>query len=95
MFFMVGLANSLDELCDMIDAHRTPVMGTFDFWQEFDWKMQMHEGVKKCSKNDLFSGKTAEHRKNLKKNKLKNFGVTYLNGLDVELQKNGMYGSNE
>ena len=50
MFFMVGLANSLDELCDMIDAHRTPVMGTFDFWQEFDWKMQMHEGVKKCSK---------------------------------------------
>jgi hypothetical protein len=33
----------------MIDAHRTPVMGTFDFWQEFDWKMQMHEGVKKCS----------------------------------------------
>lgn len=30
-----------------------------------------------------------------KKNKLKNFGVTYLNGLDVELQKNGMYGSKE
>lgn len=48
MFFMVGLANNLDELYDMIDAHRTPVMGTFDFWQEFDWKMQMHEGVKKC-----------------------------------------------
>ena len=49
MFFMVGLANNLDELYDMIDAHRTPVMGTFDFWQEFDWKMQMHEGVKKYS----------------------------------------------
>ena len=48
MFFMVGLSNNLDELYDMIDAHRTPVMGTFDFWQEFDWKMQMHEGVKKC-----------------------------------------------
>lgn len=48
MFFMVGLANNLDELYGMIDAHRTPLMGTFDFWQEFDWKMQMHEGVKKC-----------------------------------------------
>lgn len=47
MFFMVGLANNLDELYDMIDAHRTPVMGTFDFWQEFDWKMKMHEGMKK------------------------------------------------
>ena len=39
---------NLIKLYDMIDAHRTPVMGTFDFWQEFDWKMQMHEGVKKC-----------------------------------------------
>ncbi len=49
MFFMVGLATNLDEFCNMIEAHRTPEMGTFDFWQEFDWKMQIHEGVKKCS----------------------------------------------
>ena len=48
MFFMVGLANNLGELYGMIDANRTPVMGTFDFWQEFDWKMQIHEGMKKC-----------------------------------------------
>lgn len=40
------------EQCIRTDTllRRKPVMGTFDFWQEFDWKMQMHEGVKKCSK---------------------------------------------
>jgi hypothetical protein len=39
------------EQCIRTDTllRRKPVMGTFDFWQEFDWKMQMHEGVKKCS----------------------------------------------
>lgn len=40
-------------------------------------------------------GRPLSIKKIWKKNKLKNFGVTYLNGLDVELQKNGMYGSNE
>ena len=47
VIFMVSLANNVDELFDIIDAHRTTMMGTFDFWQEFDFMMKIHQEVKK------------------------------------------------